>query len=54
MTYDDLEKCMKQEEMGTIVTIKKDLIKLNTYKKIRKQNEHKMVPIPVCSMEKFR
>ncbi len=54
MTYDDLEKCMRQDDMGTIVTIKKDLKKLETYKKMRKQNMHKMEPIPVCSMEKFR
>ena len=54
MTYDDLEKCMRQDDMGTIVTIKKDLKKLETYKKIRKQNMHKMEPIPVCNMEKFR
>ena len=54
MTYDDLEKCMKQEDMGTIVTVKKDLHKLETYRKMRKQNMHKMMSIPVCSMEKFR
>ena len=54
MSYFDLEKCMKQDEMGTIVTVKKDLQKLETYKKIREQNMHKMKPIPVCSMEKFR
>ena len=54
MTYDDLEKCMKQDEMGTIVTVKKDLHKLETYKKMRKQNMHKMNPIPVCDMQKFR
>ena len=54
MTYDDLEKCMRQDDMGTIVTVKKDLKKLETYKKMRKQNMHKMKPIPVCSMEKFR
>ena len=54
MTYDDLEKAMRQDDMGTIVTIKKDIKKLETYKKIRKQNMHKMVPIPVCSMEKFK
>ena len=54
MSYFDLEKCMKQDEMGTIVTVKKDLQKLETYKKIRKQNMHKMKPIPVCDMEKFR
>jgi NAD+ synthase len=54
MTYDDLEKCMRQDDMGTIVTIKKDLKKLETYKKMRKQNMHKMEPIPVCNMEKFR
>ena len=54
MTYDDLEKCMRQDDMGTIVTVKKDLKKLETYKKMRKQNMHKMEPIPVCSMEKFR
>ena len=54
MSYFDLEKCMKQDEMGTIVTVKKDLQKLETYKKMRKQNMHKMEPIPVCSMEKFR
>ena len=45
---------MKQDEMGTIVTVKKDLQKLETYKKIGEQNMHKMKPIPVCSMEKFR
>ena len=45
---------MKQDEMGTIVTVKKDLQKLETYKKIRQQNMHKMKPIPVCDMEKFR
>ena len=54
MSYFDLEKCMKQDEMGTIVTVKKDLQKLEIYKKIREQNMHKMKPIPVCSMEKFR
>jgi NAD+ synthase len=54
MSYFDLEKCMKQDEMGTIVTVKKDLQKLETYKKIRQQNMHKMKPIPVCDMEKFR
>ena len=54
MTYDDLEKCMRQDDMGTIVTVKKDLKKLETYKKMREQNMHKMKPIPVCNMEKFR
>ena len=54
MSYFDLEKCMKQDEMGTIVTVKKDLQKLEIYKKIREQNMHKMKPIPVCSMVKFR
>ena len=54
MTYDDLEKAMRQDDMGTIVTIKKDIKKLETYKKMREQNMHKMKPIPVCNMEKFR
>ena len=54
MSYFDLEKCMKQDEMGTIVTVKKDLQKLEIYKKIREQNMHKMKQIPVCSMEKIR
>ena len=54
MSYFDLEKCMKQDEMGTIVTVKKELQKLETYKKIREQNMHKMKPIPVCCIEKFR
>ena len=54
MTYDDLEKAMIQDSMGAIVTVKKDIKKLDIYKNIRKQNLHKMEPIPVCSMEKFR
>ena len=54
MTYDDLEKAMKQDDMGTIVTIPEELKKLETYKKMKKQNMHKMVSIPVCNMEKFR
>ena len=54
MTYDDLERAMIQDSMGAIVTIKKDIKKLDIYKNIRKQNLHKMEPIPVCSMEKFR
>ena len=54
MTYDDLERAMIQDSMGAIVTVKKDIKKLDIYKNIRKQNLHKMEPIPVCSMEKFR
>jgi NAD+ synthase len=54
MTYDDLEKCMRQDEMDSIVTIPEELKKLETYRKMKHQNQHKMKPIPVCSMEKFR
>ena len=50
----NLEKAMIQDSMGAIVTVKKDIKKLDIYKNIRKQNLHKMEPIPVCSMEKFR
>ena len=54
MTYEELEKAMTQENMGAIVTVKKDIKKLEIYRNFRKQNLHKMEPIPVCSMEKFR
>ena len=54
MTYEELEKAMTQENMGAIVTVKKDQKKLEIYRNFRKQNLHKMEPIPVCSMEKFR
>tara|TARA_R100001443_G_scaffold35856_1_gene49724 strand:+ start:44883 stop:45629 length:747 start_codon:yes stop_codon:yes gene_type:complete len=47
MSYEEIEKAMKQDETHTIVTIKKDINKLNTYREIRKANLHKMVPIPV-------
>ena len=54
MTYDDLEKAMVQDELGAIVTVPSELEKLDMYRKIRKQNKHKMEAIPVCSMDKFR
>ena len=54
MSYFDLEKAMTQDDMGAIVTIPEEARKLETYRKMKHQNEHKMKPIPVCSMEKFR
>tara|TARA_B100001093_G_scaffold144522_1_gene137146 strand:- start:782 stop:1549 length:768 start_codon:yes stop_codon:yes gene_type:complete len=54
MSYDDLEKAMIQDDMGAIVTIPEEARKLEIYRKIKEQNKHKMVPIPVCDMEKFR
>ena len=54
MSYEDLEKAMKQDQMGAIVTKPSDQQRMSIYMKHRKQNLHKMEPIPVCSMEKFR
>ena len=54
MSYFDLEKAMTQDDMGAIVTVPEEARKLETYRKMKHQNEHKMKPIPVCSMEKFR
>ena len=54
LTYSDLEKAMRQEEMGAIVTKISDQKRMNTYMKHRNNNLHKMEPIPVCSMEKFK
>jgi len=54
LSYDDLEKAMKQEQMGAIVTKISDQKRMNTYMKHRNNNLHKMEPIPVCSMEKFK
>ena len=54
LTYSDLEKAMIQDDMGAIVTIPEEARKLEIYRKIKEQNKHKMVPIPVCDMEKFR
>ena len=50
----NLEKSMKQDQMNAIVTKPSDQEKMKIYIKHRKQNLHKMEPIPVCSMEKFK
>jgi len=54
MSYEDLEKAMKQDQMGAIVTKPSDQKRMGIYMKHRKQNLHKMEPIPVCSMENFK
>jgi len=54
MSYDDLEKAMIQDDMGAIVTVPEEARKLEIYRKIKEQNKHKMVSIPVCNMEKFK
>ena len=54
LTYEDLEKSMKQDQMNAIVTKPSNQEKMKIYIKHRKQNLHKMEPIPVCSMEKFK
>ena len=52
MNYDELEACMVLDKVGAETVWEKQ--KLERYRKIREQNKHKMVPIPVCSMEKFK
>ena len=52
MNYDELEACMVLDKVGAETIWEKQ--KLERYRKIREQNKHKMVPIPVCSMEKFK
>ena len=47
MDYPSLEQAMKQDEEGTIPKTKKDKVKLERYRQIRKRNLHKMLPIPV-------
>ena len=54
MSYEELEKAMKQDQMGAIVTKPSDQERMSIYMKHRKQNLHKMEPIPVCNMEKFK
>ncbi len=43
MSYEDLEKCMRNEFVGEE--------KMARYESIRRANRHKMEPIPVCMME---
>tara|TARA_R100000700_G_C3127515_1_gene114034 strand:+ start:46 stop:798 length:753 start_codon:yes stop_codon:yes gene_type:complete len=52
MNYDELEACMVLDKVGAETVWETQ--KLERYRKIREQNKHKMVPIPVCSMEKFK
>ena len=54
LSYDDLEKAMKQQQMGAIITNPSDQKRMDIYMKHRNNNLHKMESIPVCSMEKFR
>ena len=54
MSYEELEQAMKQQQMGAIVTKPSDQKRMEIYMKHRNNNLHKMEPIPVCSMDKFR
>ena len=54
LSYEELEQAMKQQQMGAIVTKPKDQKRMEIYLKHRNNNLHKMEPIPVCPMDKFR
>tara|TARA_Y100001938_G_scaffold74066_1_gene102667 strand:- start:22144 stop:22905 length:762 start_codon:yes stop_codon:yes gene_type:complete len=53
MSYEELEKAMKQQQMNAIVTKPIDQKRMSIYMKHRNNNLHKMEPIPVCDMSKF-
>lgn len=50
LTYDQMERAMTLDQMGAIVT-GPDIELLETYRNIRQQNLHKMIPIPIYTKE---
>ena len=50
LTYAQMERAMDLDQKGAI-TIDEDTVLLENYRNIRKQNLHKMEPIPVYTKE---
>jgi len=50
LTYAQMERAMDLDQKGAI-TIDEDTVLLENYRNIRKQNLHKMEPIPVYKKE---
>ena len=50
LTYDQMERAMDLDQKGAI-TIDDDSVLIQNYRNIRKQNLHKMEPIPIYKKE---